>query len=106
MGSLLLKQRVSHGDPPETVRWCVGAPCRRVSPRGCLMPPGRQSPLSRPPGAEVDELRVEGAGLDELKIHPALLTRKEWNATADQHRVDHDLVLIDQIQRGRLGGQG
>ena len=31
---------------------------------------------------------------------------KERSATADQHRVDHGPVLVDQTRRGRLGGEG
>src|SRR5213083_1743768 len=60
--------------------------------------------LARHAVAEVDDSRPEGAGLDEFEIHPALALGEEWNATANQHRVDHGPVLVDQTQRGRLGG--
>src|SRR5205823_7503421 len=55
--------------------------------------------------AEVDDSRAESAGLDEFEIHPALALGKERNATANQHRVDHGPVLVDQAQGSRLGGE-
>src|SRR5664280_3119011 len=60
--------------------------------------------LSRDAVAEVDDARAEGAGLDEFEIHPALALGKVRSATANQHRVDPGPVLVDQTQRGRLGG--
>src|SRR5450759_5179924 len=65
----------------------------------------RTSRLARHAVAEVDDSRAEGAGLDEFEIHPALALGKERNATANQHRVDPGPVLVDQTQRGRLGGE-
>jgi hypothetical protein len=65
----------------------------------------RTSRLARHAVAEVDDSRAEGAGLDEVEIHPALALGKERNATANQHRVDPGPVLVDQAQRGRLGGE-
>ena len=38
-------------------------------------------------------------------MHPAPALGKERNATANQHRVDPGPVLVDQTQRGRLGGE-
>src|SRR3984893_3287217 len=66
-----------------------------------------QSPasLARNAVAEVDDSRAEGAALDEFEIHPALALGKERNSTANQHRVDPGPVLVDQTQRGRLGGE-
>src|SRR6266704_3908583 len=61
--------------------------------------------LARHAAAEVDNSRAEGAGLDEFEVHPALALGEERNATADQHRVDPGPVLVDQTQRGRLGGE-
>src|SRR5439155_12493330 len=61
--------------------------------------------LARHAVAEVDDSRAEGAVLDEFEIHPALALGKERDATANQHRVDHGPVLVDQIQGGRLGGE-
>src|SRR6186713_2552406 len=62
----------------------------------------RTSGLSRHAVAEIDDSRAEGAGLDEFEIHPAVAPGKERNATADQHRVDHGPILVDQTQGGRL----
>lgn len=45
-------------------------------------------------------------GLDEFELDVALTLGKEWNAAANQHRADHNPVLVDQAQRGRLGGEG
>src|SRR2546422_5256657 len=64
-----------------------------------------ESQLARHAVAEVDDSRAEGAGLDKFEIHPALALGKERNATANQHRVDPGPVLVDQTQRGRLGGE-
>src|SRR6266516_720914 len=61
--------------------------------------------LARHAVAEVDDPRAEGASLDEFEIDPALALGKERNATANQHRVDHGPVLVDQAQGGRLGGE-
>src|SRR5436190_18420761 len=61
--------------------------------------------LARHAVAEVDDSRAEGAALDEFEIHPALALGKERNPTANQHRVDPGPVLVDQTQRGRLGGE-
>src|SRR5665213_764695 len=63
------------------------------------------SRLARQAVAEVDDSRAEGTGLDEFETHPAPALREERNATANQHRVDPGPVLVDQIQRGRLGGE-
>src|SRR6059036_65262 len=65
----------------------------------------RRTRLARHAVAEVDDARAERAGLDEFEIHPALALGKERDATANQHRVDHGPVLVDQTQRGRLGGE-
>src|SRR4051795_5836289 len=54
---------------------------------------------------EVGDARAEGAALDELEIHSALALRKERNPATDQHRIDLGPVLVDQVQRGRLGSQ-
>ena len=62
------------------------------------------SRLGRHAVMEVDELRAEGAGLDQFEIHAALAPGKERDATADEHRMDHDPVLVDQTQAGRLDG--
>jgi hypothetical protein len=62
-------------------------------------------PTSAPRGSGGRRLLTEDAGLDELEIHPALALRKERDATANQHRVDHGPVLVDQAQGGRLGGK-
>src|ERR671919_2540682 len=72
------------------------------SPRSRWLP---SLALARHAVAEIDDSRAEGAGLDEFEIHPALALGKERNATADQHRVDHGPVLVDETQRGRLGGE-
>src|SRR5438093_10235853 len=64
-----------------------------------------RSGLARHAVAEVDDSRAEGASLEEFEIHPALALRKERDATANQHRVDHGPVLVDQAQGGRLGGE-
>src|SRR5881409_3913500 len=56
--------------------------------------------LARHAVAEVDDSRAEGAGLDEFEIHPALALGEERNATANQHRVDHGPVFVDQAQPG------
>src|ERR1022692_4293556 len=66
---------------------------------------GGRARLARHAVAEVDDSRSEGAGLDQFEIHPALALGKERNATANQHRVDPGPVLVDQAQRGRLGGE-
>src|ERR1700742_1463145 len=66
----------------------------------------RTSRLARHAVAEVDDSRAEGAGLGEFEVHPALALGEERDATADQHRVDPGPVLVDQAQRGRLGGEG
>src|SRR5579862_7834967 len=55
--------------------------------------------------ADVDDTRAEGAGLEKLEIHSALAVGKEWNATANQHRVDPGPVLVDQIHPGCFGGE-
>ena len=47
--------------------------------------------------------RYDGGRL--VEIHAALALGKERNAAADQHRVDSGPVLVDQTQRGRLGGE-
>src|SRR5215470_1095034 len=65
----------------------------------------RTSRLARHAVAEVDDSRAEGAGPGEFEIHPAPALGKERNATANQHRVDPGPVLVDQTQRGRLGGE-
>src|SRR5450756_410543 len=65
----------------------------------------RTSRLAHHAVAQVDDSRAEGARLDEFEIHPALALGKERNATANQHRVDPGPVLVDQTQRGRLGGE-
>ena len=65
----------------------------------------RTSRLARHAVAEVDDSRAEGAGPGELEIHPARALGKERNATANQHRADPGPVLVDQTQRGRLGGE-
>jgi hypothetical protein len=54
---------------------------------------------------EVDDARAEGAGLEEFEIHPQLALGKERNAAANQHRADPGPVLVDQAERGRLGGE-
>ena len=61
--------------------------------------------LARHAVAEVDDSRAEGAGLDEFEIHPALALGKERNATANQHRVDHNPVLVDKTQCRHLGSE-
>src|SRR3989442_13044452 len=61
--------------------------------------------LARHAVAEVDDFRAEGAGLDEFEIHSALALGKEWDATANQHRVDHGPVFVDQAQGGRLDSE-
>src|SRR5664280_2218497 len=68
-------------------------------------PRRRTSRLSRHAVAEVDDSRAEGAGLDEFEVHSTLALGKVRNATANQHRVDPGPVLVDQTQRGRLGGE-
>ena len=50
-------------------------------------------------------LGAEGAGLEEFEIRPAPALGKERYATANQHGVDPYPVLVDQAQRGRLGGE-
>src|SRR5690242_18089375 len=55
--------------------------------------------------AEVDHSRIEGTGLDEFEVHPVLALGKEGTATAHQHRQDPDPILVDETQRGRLGGE-
>jgi pimeloyl-ACP methyl ester carboxylesterase len=61
--------------------------------------------LARHAVAEVDDPRIEGAGLDEFEIGPLLALRKERCATANQYRIDPGTVLVDQTQRGCLGGE-
>ena len=65
----------------------------------------RTSQLARHAAAKVGNSRAECAGLDQFEIHPAPALGKERNATANQHRVDPGPVLVDQTQRGRLGGE-
>src|SRR6201986_1867805 len=72
---------------------------------GQVWPVAGRSRLAGHAVAEVDDSRAEGAGLDEFEIHPALALGKERNATAHQPRVDPGPVLVDQAQRGRLGGE-
>src|SRR5207247_5638600 len=81
-----------------------GTPSHPSAWRRGLRPPAPRR-LARHAVAEIDDSRAEGAGLDEFEIHPALALGKERNAHANQHRVDHGPVLVDQTQRGRLGGE-
>ena len=69
-----------------------------------LAQPQEDESASAPRGSGGRRSRAEGAGLDEFEIDPALALGKEWNAAANQHRVDPGPVLVDQTQRGRLGG--
>src|SRR5262245_4399345 len=64
-----------------------------------------EHPLANDAVAEVDEPRVERAGPDEFEVRPAFVPGEVWDATADEDRVDDEPILVDQIGRGRFGGQ-
>src|SRR5207247_9882742 len=59
---------------------------------------------ARSPAGHVHAYTAEGAILDECEIQPADVPGKEWNATANQDRVDDGPVFVDQTQGGRVGG--
>src|SRR4051812_30563902 len=56
--------------------------------------------------AEVYDARGERAGVDEVEGRALFSTREERVAAADKDRVDAQPVLVDEIDRGGLDGEG
>ena len=89
------------GDSSNSQDLWIGLPLAGVS----LLVLGGTSRLAGHAVGEVDHSRIEGTGLDEFEVHPVLALGKEGTATAHQHRQDPDPILVDETQRGRLGGE-
>src|SRR6476469_9946746 len=109
---LTIRRSVTSRATPRTTCWWMEAsaagsiPDREIRQARSPADVDRSGPRRpRHAVAEEDDPRAEGAGLDELEIHPSLSPREERDAPANEHRMDPDPVLVDQVQGGRLGGE-
>src|SRR5690242_18867110 len=92
------------------IRWaqCRSAVLRRAVRRllrsGARRRPDSAGGLVHHAVAQVDDLRGQGPALEQLQSRVPLGLGEERRAAADQLREDPDPVLIDEVERGGLGG--